>query len=332
MKKIILILFSVALSNLVLAGIYSSSVSYKHIQGYEYEIYLDIYKDTVNITHPLIIVDIGNNSDTLYNYSEEIIGNYLHVKYKGNHTFIMDGDYVISAVLIGREGGIWNIPYSINTGMTIEASIKIDSLIGINNSSFDSLPLIDSAIVNQLFSVNLSSNDIDGDSLSYKLKPCRGDDGLPIIGYTYPAQPPVFTLDSISGILAWNTPQYQGEYSVLIQIEEWRSGILISYTEREHFIVVELGSGINNSDNKMTGKVDVYPNPSSDIVNLNLKNSNEKIGKLEIFNVVGKQVYSKSNIQNSSTRINVRAYKKGVYYFRIITSNKDNYLGKFIVF
>jgi len=332
MKKIILILFSVALSNIVLAGIYSSSVSYKHIQGYEYEIYLDIYKGTGNNTHPLIIVDIGNNSDTLYNYSEEIIGNYLHVKYKGNHTFIMDGDYVISAVLIGREGGIWNIPNSINTGMTIEASIKIDSLIGINNSSFDSIPLIDSAIVNQLFSVNLSSNDIDGDSLSYKLKPCKGSNGYPINGYTYPAQPPIFSLDSINGILTWNSPQYIGEYSVLIQIEEWRSGSLISYTEREHFFVVNLGSGINIANDKLNGKVDVFPNPSNNIVNIRLKTAIEEIFEIEVFDIVGKQKFIKSSMRTSSSVIDVGDYEQGVYFYKIISSNKEVYSGKFIVF
>jgi len=243
----------------------------------------------------------------------------------------MVGNYSIIVDIGSRENGIMNIPNSVNRQFSLKIELKINSLIGINNSSFDSIPLIDSAIVNQVFLINLSSNDIDGDSLSYKLKPCRGADGSPILGYTYPAQPPVFALDSISGILTWNTPQYQGEYSVLIQVEEWRLGSLISYTEREHFIVVNLGSGINTQD-KSNGKVDVFPNPSSDIVNIRLKNSKEKIFEIEVFDIIGKQIFIKSNIRTSSSIIDVSSYEQGVYFYKIISSNKEVYSGKIVVF
>jgi hypothetical protein len=331
MKKYIVLIISIYFNQLLFAGNYSASISYNHIANNKYEFCLDIYRDTFYTVYPYLNYNIGSVMDTLFKVSEENIGNILHVKYKGTHHFLQGGAYFINVSFPYRVGSVNNIPNSINTGMTIEASIKIDSLIGINNSSFDSIPLIDSAIVNQLFSVNLSSNDIDGDSLSYKLKPCRGDDGLAINGYTYPAQPPVFRLDSISGILTWNTPQYQGEYSVLIQIEEWRSGILISYTEREHFIVVNLGSRINTKD-KSSGKVDVLPNPSSDIVNIRLKNSTEKIFEIEVFDIIGKQIFIKSNMRTSSSIIDVSSYEQGVYFYKIISSNKEVYSGKFIVF
>jgi len=331
MKKIILILLSFAAYNIAFAGVYSTSISYKYLQDRKYEIYVNVYKDTLTTNPSYLFINIGNELDTLYKYKQISIGAYIHIYYKGIHDFNADGSYLVSTDFSNRISGIWNIPNSINTGMTIESYIKIDSLNGINNSANDSIPLIDTAIVNQLFSVNLSSNDIDGDSLSYKLKPCRGADGSPILGYTYPAQPPVFALDSISGILTWNTPQYQGEYSVLIQVEEWRLGSLISYTEREHFIIVNLGSGINTQD-KSNGKVDVFPNPSSDIVNIRLKNSKEKIFEIEVFDIIGKQIFIKSNIRTSSSIIDVSSYEQGVYFYKIISSNKEVYSGKIIVY
>jgi hypothetical protein len=332
MKKYIVLIISLYLNQLLFAGNYSASISYNHVTNNKYEFCLDIYRDTFYTVYPYLNYNIGSVMDTLFKVSEENIGDILHIKYKGTHNFLQAGAYFVNVSFPYRVSGVNNIPNSINTGMRIEAYININPFVGSNNSPNDSIPLIDSAIVNQAFSINISSNDIDGDSLSYKLKPCRGDDGLPINGYTYPAQPPVFTLDSITGILTWNTPQYQGGYSVLIQIEEWRSGSLISYTEREHFIVVNLGSGINNANDKSNGKVDVFPNPSNDIVNIRLKNSKEEIFEIEVFDIIGKQIFIKSNMRTSSSIINVNDYEPGIYFYRIISSNKEVYSGKIIVY
>jgi len=332
MKKYILIIVIIIYSvNIYSNKNYSASFTYKHIQGRTYEFSLILYKDTLNI-YPKLTIDIDNNIDTLIKQSKCIINGIAVVKYQGYHTFLTDGHH--SAVIEpgNRIGGINNIPNSINRTFALRLELEINPFVGSNNSPNDSIPLIDTAIVNQAFSVNLSSNDIDGDSLSYKLKPCRGSNGYPIPGYTYPAQPPVFALDSISGILTWNTPQYQGNYSVLIQIEEWRSGNLISYTEREHFIVVNLGSGVNNANDKSDGKVDVFPNPSNDIVNIRLKNSKEEIVEIEVFDIIGKQKLIKSSMRASSSIIDVSNYEQGVYFYKIISSNKEVYSGKFIVY
>jgi len=332
MKKFILFFVFLYIGQYLLAGTYSASINYKHITNNEYEIYVDIYRDTLYTVYSQLDISIGSETDTLFKFSEEYLGEILHLKYKGIHSFNQNGVNYISIYLPNRCGGINNIPNSINTGVTIGAYININPFVGANTSPVDSVWLIDSAFVNQSYNLDLSLTDTDGDSLSYKLKPCKGSNGYPINGYTYPAQPPMFSLDSINGILTWNSPQYQGNYSVLIQIEEWRSGSMISYTEREHFIVVNLGSGINNTENKLSNKVEVYPNPSSDIVNIRLKNSKEKIFEIEVFDIFGKQIIIKSNIRTSSSIIDVSSYEKGVYFYKIISSNKEVYSGKIIVY
>lgn len=63
----------------------------------------------------------------------------------------------------------------------------------------------------------------------------------------------------------------------------------------------------------------VYPNPSSDVLNLKLPNNTTAVN-IEIFNIVGKNVYtSKEMISN---QINVSNLKSGLYF---ITINFENY-------
>ncbi len=331
MKKTYLLLVNLIIAISSYAGTYSASLGYEHINGLDYKFNLTIYTDTINVDS-IIVIKVDNDTDTLYKKSQLLLNGLTIVKYQGIHSFFNTGTHYVIVELNNRLADINNIPNSISSELTIKTYININPFVGINNSPNDSILLIDTAIVNQVLSTNLSSYDIDGDSLSYKLKPCRGANGNSIPGYTFPAQPPVFSLDSISGILTWNTPLYQGEYSVLIQVEEWRSGTLISYTEREHFIVVNLGSGINNTENKLSNKVEVYPNPSSDIVNIRLKNSKEKIFEIEVFDIFGKQIIVKSNIRTPSSIIDVSSYEKGVYFYKIISSNKEVYSGKIIVY
>jgi len=328
MKKYILLLFVIIYSiNLFANSNYSASLTYKHIQGTTYEFNLVIYKDTLNI-YPYQFLKIGNNTDTLIKQSQIVNNGIAIVKYKGTHDFHIDGSYTILVSIGNREGGVNNIPNSNNRALTIQTHIIVNSFIGSNNSAIDSIPLIDTAIVNQAFSINLSSNDIDGDSLSYKLKPCRGSSGYPINGYTYPAQPPIFSLDSISGILTWNTPQYQGNYSVLIQIEEWRSGILISYTEREHFIVVDLGSSIDNPNDKSIGKVDIFPNPFNSTLNIEFTEIVNN-ADLYIFDMVGRQLFH-TVINGKQTNISTMELNKGVYFVKIQTSDGSVFIRKVV--
>jgi hypothetical protein len=68
-----------------------------------------------------------------------------------------------------------------------------------------------------------SAHDIDGDSLSYELIACKGDECDPIGGYEFPnAFGGVLNLDQITGTLCWDSPVISGEYNIAIKIHEWR--------------------------------------------------------------------------------------------------------------
>ncbi len=163
--------------------------------------------------------------------------------YVGQHTYTANATYLISLEDKNRNGNVLNIPNSVNVAFYIETTLTINPFLGPNSSPNILNPPIDNACVNQVFIYNPSAYDLDGDSLSYKMVACKGEDGLIIPGYTYPVANISFGIDAISGELIWNSPQYIGEYNLAFLIEEWRHGIRISYVTVDMQIIVD---GCNN--------------------------------------------------------------------------------------
>ncbi len=77
---------------------------------------------------------------------------------------------------------------------------------------------------------------------------------------------------------------------------------------------LEYTTGIKNniSDNK----VNIYPNPAKDIININ--NSNNSV--LSIFDITGKQILCKK-LNSNNSKINVSNLLSGVYFVKIAKSN-----------
>ncbi len=98
----------------------------------------------------------------------------------------------------------------------------------------------------QPFIHNANAFDPDGDSLSYELIFCKGSEGLPIPGYSYPAASNSFSLDAITGDLVWDSPTGCGEYNVAFLIKEWRNGVLIGFVERDMQITIFCNNPNNN--------------------------------------------------------------------------------------
>lgn len=83
-------------------------------------------------------------------------------------------------------------------------------------------------------------------------------------------------------------------------------------------------SGINeakiNNDNL---EINIFPNPSSAFLYVDMKNVREKIIKAQIYNVSGDLVYSENiaNI-NSALKFDVSKFSDGMYFLRLLTNNK----------
>jgi len=222
----------------------AAEMSYKHISGLTYELTLISYTFTpspANAYRDFLTINWGDGTTTDIprvvetNLPDDITYN----KYLGQHTFSGPADYIISCEDPNRNGGIINIPNSINTPMYIYCELVISPFInGYDNSPVLLVPPVDNGCVHQPFYHNPGAYDPDGDSLSYKLVPCRGAQGQVIPGYTLPAAFNKITLDPVTGDFLWDSPEQQGEYNIAILVEEWRAGVKIGSVLRDMQIIV----------------------------------------------------------------------------------------------
>ncbi len=157
--------------------------------------------------------------------------------YVGVHTYAGNATYKISVLDPNRNNGVLNIPESVNVPFYVESQLIISPFIGVNNSPQLLLPPVDEGCVNLPYFHNPGAIDPDGDSLSYKLVPCKGLNGKNIPGYRYPNEvsstPSTFKIDPVTGDISWENPTINGEYNIAFLIEEWRNGVRIGYVTRD---------------------------------------------------------------------------------------------------
>jgi gliding motility-associated-like protein len=242
---VLLILFCIAFP-LSLSATHqrAAEITYKHLSGLTYEITLISYTYTpspANAYRDFLTIDWGDGIISQIGRVEikNLPNDISYNRYYGTHTFPGPATYTISCEDPNRNGGILNIPNSINVPLFIYSELTINPFIGgYNNSPILLLPPIDNACVNQPFYHNPGAYDIDGDSLSYRLVPCRGAQGLEIPGYTLPPATDSLSLNPITGDFVWANPPQQGEYNIAILIEEWRDGVKIGSVLRDMQIIV----------------------------------------------------------------------------------------------
>ncbi|MBR5726034.1 MAG: gliding motility-associated C-terminal domain-containing protein, partial [Muribaculaceae bacterium] len=163
--------------------------------------------------------------------------------YKQIHNFASSGTFTISMEDANRNYGVVNVPNSVMVPMHIETELVINPFLGYNNSVQLLNAPVDKGCVGKLYLHNPSAYDPDGDSLSYQLVTCKGQDGMEIAGYTLPQASQSFDIDPITGELRWDVPVLQGEYNVAIMVEEWRHGVKIGSVVRDMQILI---SSCNN--------------------------------------------------------------------------------------
>lgn len=65
----------------------------------------------------------------------------------------------------------------------------------------------------------------------------------------------------------------------------------------------------------------IYPNPSNDIVNIELKDENSSIDYIKIYSQNGRELLNKKVI-NSSLSIDIKEYATGLYFIEVVTNNE----------
>ena len=169
---------------------------------------------------------------------QELGDNYTLNVYRMTHEYSSPGTYIVSMEDPDRNYGVVNVPNSVNVPMYIETELVINPFLGYNNSVELLNAPVDKGCVGKPYYHNPSAYDRDGDSLSYRLVPCKGNNGEDIPGYTYPQASSLLEIDPLTGVLRWENPMLQGEYNVAILIEEWRKGVKIGSVTRDMQILI----------------------------------------------------------------------------------------------
>lgn len=172
-------------------------------------------------------------------------------EYVTTHTYPGPGSYLISMQDPNRNAGVLNMSNSSNQVFYIHSLLIISSFLGSNSSPVLTFPPIDKGCVGKCFLHNPGAYDVDGDSLSYELTNCLGDQGFVCAGYAYPATGGgTYNVNALTGTLTWCTPQMQGEYNLAMIIKEWRKTfdgdwVMVGYVLRD--LQVTVGACNNNS-------------------------------------------------------------------------------------
>ncbi len=246
--QLILLLFGLLISSLLHATHNrAGEITYRHLGGFQYEATIITYtKSDSPADRPDLGISWGDGSiDTIPRINGSGMGELVAPSIKKNiyvgvHTYPGPSIYTISFEDPNRNGGLVNIPNSVNIPFYVSTQLVINPFLGINNSVQLLNPPIDEACPGQIFIHNPGAFDPDGDSISYHLVDCRGEGGLVIPGFNQPIASNSFSLDAITGDLVWDSPLPSGigEYNVAFVIEEWRHGILIGSVTRDMQISV----------------------------------------------------------------------------------------------
>lgn len=225
----------------------AGEITYRWLGGYKYEITITTYTKTSSRQadrQSLDSVYFGDGSPPAVFTRDSKIDLDPSVDisintYTEEHTYSGSGTYLIHFTDPNRNEGVKNIPNSVYVPFYLETQLTINANTGLaNNSPVLTYPPIDRGCVNRIFVHNANAYDPDGDSLSYELVPCGGQNGQPIPGYFYPPAPVRFDINPITGDVTWDSPQDTGEFNVAFHIIQWRRGLRVGYVRRDMQILI----------------------------------------------------------------------------------------------
>ncbi|MDE5703958.1 MAG: hypothetical protein K2H70_03945, partial [Bacteroidales bacterium] len=224
----------------------AAEITFTHVSGYTYRFKLVTYTFTESAAdRPELELQWGDGSRSILarESTQVLAGQQTQINvYTGTHTYAGPGSYYISMEDANRNGGVVNMPNSINTPMYVETLLVISPYMSSGNNSpvLTARPVEDRACVGRRFIHNPGAYDPDGDSLSYALVQCRTTGGEAVAGYTFPASSDTFYINERTGDLVWENPVTQGEYNVAVLVREWRNSRLIGEITRDMQILVQM--------------------------------------------------------------------------------------------
>jgi gliding motility-associated-like protein len=260
MKKILLLLFGVLLfSSTYATHNRAGEITYRQLSALQYEFTLTTFTDVSNAGNadrPTATMLFGDGTqEERPRVEKTLVGPFIQRnRYLFTHTFPGYSTYIISYQDPNRNNNVQNMLNSVNTAFYVETELVINPFIGFNNSPVLLLEPIDFGGLNKLYVHNPNAFDIDGDSLSFKLVPCKQDVGEDVYGFKIPDVANGFAsikfeIDPVTGQLVWENPIRLGLYNIAIMVEEWRFITKNKKYIRIGYIVRDMQIEIVNTDN-----------------------------------------------------------------------------------
>ena len=89
-------------------------------------------------------------------------------------------------------------------------------------------------------------------------------------------------------------------------------------------------TGVNNTNAaEQEAQMLVYPNPATDVLNIDINNANFKNSEIVIYNISGTEVL-RSNMASNSAQLNIETLSAGVYFVKVSNPNGFNKTVKFV--
>ncbi|MBI9067775.1 MAG: gliding motility-associated C-terminal domain-containing protein [Salinivirgaceae bacterium] len=226
----------------------AGEITYKQISTFTFEFTVTTFTNTKPDANgispadrPNLIIEWGDGTATEVprNIYIDLPDYYRKNLYIAQHTYAGASTFEVKVEDPNRNEGVDNIPNSVQTVFSIKTILQINPSLGFNNAPTLLNPPVDKAAVGRIFIHNPAAFDEDGDSLSYEMTICTGENGDPIPNYSFPpsSNEPIY-IDPIEGNLVWNAPVSEGTYNVAFHINEWRQGIKIGRITRDMQIEV----------------------------------------------------------------------------------------------
>ncbi|MGD9992180.1 MAG: gliding motility-associated C-terminal domain-containing protein [Salinivirgaceae bacterium] len=247
-KFFLIVVFVFAASGVYATHNRAGEITYKQVSTYTFEFTITTFTNTKVTSdgqppadRDKLTIQWGDGTlSELSRVGKYELGDYYQKNiYLGQHTFLGPGTFEIVVEDPNRNEGVQNIPNSVLTVFSIKTVLQINPTLGFNNTPILLNPPVDKAAVGQIFIHNPSAFDPDGDSLSYEMAICTGENGEPIENYQFPpsSNKPIY-IEEASGNLIWDSPTEPGAYNVAFHIYEWRQGYKIGRLTRDMQIEV----------------------------------------------------------------------------------------------
>jgi len=95
-----------------------------------------------------------------------------------------------------------------------------------------------------------------------------------------------------------------------------------TYGEVEDYTVNITTSGASLLENDLSA-ITIYPNPSSDILNIDLSSASEEVKSISIVDITGKLIQTIDVLENANISLNVSSFASGLYHVKISSASNS---------